>query len=739
MDSTKDNYNKLHKSNIHLINVQESIEQAINDYLRDKGYNQHIKLLPIAEHLDYEGDFCFIANTIIPRDTLKKVETLATDISQIRSIEKVNIEVNKRGKQPIVYINITVAAELKREYFTKLIKKTCKHATSEEFGTLEDNKGKIAVVEHTSANPISPIHVGNLRNTIQGDTFARMLESTGYTVYRHYLINDGGLQIGFTAIGYKMLMDKGIRPAIKFDHWLGQVYAIMNLFYNSQKIKSKFSHLKLSNNISKISGSDVKSISEFIEKEIRTLDRSVEEIQHEIITITKKKEKAQKKRDLAQKKRNRTKLYEEKKDVEKYYRTDSDLAERFPKVYSLLYKAVGEVDLVQMTSDFLQRYETGDDKEIVKLFRQMVNWTLESFKWTLRRYKVHFDSFDFETDISWSNRADEFLIQLSKTEDCVIEGKAVRFRYSSHLMRAFMKDLGLSKRDLKIRGSVPDLQLSRSNGTSLYVMKDLAYSVLKFETRNADVVYNVVGEEQALAQFQLLPLLYKLGYQKYAKYLHHYGYEIVNLVGRTMSGRLARYVTADQFFDETFVRARMAKRASEKERGETPPQSDEEFKEEESILTAVTLATTRFPLIETSPSKRIQLDLDRELDMKRNSGPFILYAHARTMGILLKVSYEEKYADYSTLWDNPEVNSIIIHLQEFEDVLRRGVSEMDPSKLTDWIFKLAQYFMKFYEKNQIMREQNIATKHAKLSIVRAVKNALMKSMSILGIPVTERI
>jgi len=628
---------------------------------------------------------------------------------------------------------------LKREYFTKLIKKTCKHATSEEFGTLEDNKGKIAVVEHTSANPISPIHVGNLRNTIQGDTFARMLGSTGYTVYRHYLINDGGLQIGFTAIGYKMLMDKGIRPAIKFDHWLGQVYAIMNLFYNSQKIKSKFSHLKLSNNISKISGSDVKSISEFIEKEIRTLDRSVEEIQHEIITITKKKEKAQKKRDLAQKKRNRTKLYEEKKDVEKYYRTDSDLAERFPKVYSLLYKAVGEVDLVQMTSDFLQRYETGDDKEIVKLFRQMVNWTLESFKWTLRRYKVHFDSFDFETDISWSNRADEFLIQLSKTEDCVIEGKAVRFRYSSHLMRAFMKDLGLSKRDLKIRGSVPDLQLSRSNGTSLYVMKDLAYSVLKFETRNADVVYNVVGEEQALAQFQLLPLLYKLGYQKYAKYLHHYGYEIVNLVGRTMSGRLARYVTADQFFDETFVRARMAKRASEKERGETPPQSDEEFKEEESILTAVTLATTRFPLIETSPSKRIQLDLDRELDMKRNSGPFILYAHARTMGILLKVSYEEKYADYSTLWDNPEVNSIIIHLQEFEDVLRRGVSEMDPSKLTDWIFKLAQYFMKFYEKNQIMREQNIATKHAKLSIVRAVKNALMKSMSILGIPVTERI
>jgi len=102
VDSTKDNYNKLHKSNIHLINVQESIEQAINDYLRDKGYNQHIKLLPIAEHLDYEGDFCFIANTIIPRDTLKKVETLATDISQIRSIEKVNIEVNKRGKQPIV-------------------------------------------------------------------------------------------------------------------------------------------------------------------------------------------------------------------------------------------------------------------------------------------------------------------------------------------------------------------------------------------------------------------------------------------------------------------------------------------------------------------------------------------------------------------------------------------------------------------------------------------------------------
>ena len=718
--------------------MKDSVQREINSHLEQLGISKKINLLPIADHLDFEGDFCFIVNTIAPKNPKQEGERLSKEIAALNSISDASIAVNDTGKNPIVYLNLKLSDEIKKQHYTDLIKSTCDNLADPKFGEVEDNVGKIAIVEHTSANPISPIHVGNLRNSIQGDTFARMLEKTGYRVFRHYLVNDGGLQIGFTVIGYQMLKEKGVKPAIKFDRWLGQVYAIMNLFYNSQRIKTKFMDKELDRDVYRISSEDLEKITEILESQRSQIELEMKVIEKQITQTKDKKSLKNLKRELAKKKRDITKVVEESKEVVKYYDTSSDLSNRFPDMYHLLHESVKNIDLLQMTADYLYRYEKGEEKEIIDLFREMANWTLESFKWTLRRYGIVFDSFDFETDVTWSNLAEELLVRLSDTEECLIEGKAVRFRYEPKLMKAFMRDLGLKKSDLKIRGNIPDLQLSRSDGTSLYVMKDLAYTIQKFERRKADVVYNVVGEEQALAQFQLLPLLYKLGYHDYAKNLHHYGYEKVNLVGRTMSGRLARYVTSDQFYEESYVRARMAKRASEEARGESSPRSDEEYLEEEKILRAVTLATTRFPLIESSPNKRIHLDLDRELDMKRNSGPFVLYAHARANGILKKIQLKGK-ADFSILWNNQEVIQMVRHMATYEETLRRAVSEMDPSKLTDWIFKLAQLFMKFYEKNPIMKENDKGAKQAKLHLVLATKNALAKTMETIGIPVTERI
>jgi arginyl-tRNA synthetase len=51
------------------------------------------------------------------------------------------------------------------------------------------------VVEHTSANPTGPIHVGRARNPIIGDALVRTLELAGYDVEAHYYVNDAGRQV----------------------------------------------------------------------------------------------------------------------------------------------------------------------------------------------------------------------------------------------------------------------------------------------------------------------------------------------------------------------------------------------------------------------------------------------------------------------------------------------------------------------------------------------------------------
>ncbi|PSP82711.1 arginine--tRNA ligase [Halobacteriales archaeon QS_6_64_34] len=75
-------------------------------------------------------------------------------------------------------------------------------ATGEEYGRLPDRETSV-VIEHTSANPTGPVHVGRARNPIIGDAVARVLDYAGYDVDRHYYVNDAGRQIAVFTWAYE--------------------------------------------------------------------------------------------------------------------------------------------------------------------------------------------------------------------------------------------------------------------------------------------------------------------------------------------------------------------------------------------------------------------------------------------------------------------------------------------------------------------------------------------------------
>src|SRR6056297_2895814 len=75
-------------------------------------------------------------------------------------------------------------------------------ATDDGYGRLPDQDESV-VVEHTSANPTGPVHVGRARNPIIGDAVARVLDYAGYDVDRHYYVNDAGRQIAVFTWAYE--------------------------------------------------------------------------------------------------------------------------------------------------------------------------------------------------------------------------------------------------------------------------------------------------------------------------------------------------------------------------------------------------------------------------------------------------------------------------------------------------------------------------------------------------------
>ena len=79
---------------------------------------------------------------------------------------------------------------------------TVEAAQSSDFGHLEPT-GESVVVEHTSANPTGPVHVGRARNPIVGDAVARVLAFAGHDVDRHYYVNDAGRQMAVFTWAYE--------------------------------------------------------------------------------------------------------------------------------------------------------------------------------------------------------------------------------------------------------------------------------------------------------------------------------------------------------------------------------------------------------------------------------------------------------------------------------------------------------------------------------------------------------
>ena len=82
----------------------------------------------------------------------------------------------------------------------------------EAYGRTDAGKGKKAIVEYVSANPTGPLTVGHGRNAVLGDTFANLLDWTGYDVTREYYFNNGGRQMRILGESVKARAEALVHP-----------------------------------------------------------------------------------------------------------------------------------------------------------------------------------------------------------------------------------------------------------------------------------------------------------------------------------------------------------------------------------------------------------------------------------------------------------------------------------------------------------------------------------------------
>ena len=533
------------------------------------------------------------------------------------------------------------------------------------YGFTQTESPQTVMVEHTSANPNSPLHIGNARNSIIGDSLARLLKKRGHNVLTHFLVNDMGRQVAMATYGWRLLGKP--EPMDPAELWVGTIYAAVNV------VSEILKHRK-----------DLKEAEE---------NGWVYEAQ------------------------------EAQEGLEEYEKAAIMLRERYPGLYVNIEKILPGIEDPQAEIVALNTAYENNEPQTVTDVRRVVQYCLKGFEKSLGTIDITLDSFDYESDLVWARAAEQVLDKLNET-GYVIKDQGVQVLDCDWVAR----DLGLKERwGLHPDHEIPRLVLARSDGTTLYTLRDMAYHLWKFE--RTDRAVNVIGMEQTLAQLQLRIALAGMGHIEMGDNLRHYAYEFVKLPGVKMSGRLGRYVTLNEVLERAVT---LAYEEVQKRTPELPEA------EKQDIARMVGYGAVKHTLLSVDPMKQVVFDWKKALNFETNSAPYIQYSHARTCNIIKKAQeLADVTPDYGLLTDPKEVE-LVNTLAGFPDTFQQAADMLQPADVTTYANNLADKFNSFYATQYVIGADTPQLGAARLALVEATRITLRNALNTLGIEAPER-
>ena len=519
-------------------------------------------------------------------------------------------------------------------------------------------------VEHTSANPSGPLTMGHARNSVLGDTLARLLDARGHNVNRRFYVDDVGRQVSILAYGFRLLEEP--EPVGKVDHWLGRLYAFTNCAVQIEATKKKLKWLN-------------ETPGSFEER--LTLQRNLDEwvgIAAEMETL------------------------------------DKDLFSR------VIGAVKSQPDPEAAVQEIGLNYEKME-QDTVRLVRKVANLCLEGIKTTLSSMDIVFDTWDWESQVVWGGLVEKALARLRQLPFTKIEGSSASLDINAIVDAFSLREAyGLSE-----SYEVPSLTLIRSDGTTLYPTRDIAYTLVKFA--DSDRVINVIASEQSLPQLQIRLALHALGEKKASQNLIHYAYGLVELPGVKMSKRRAHYIALDEVIQQAYARVIETMAGRKEELGKD---------ESDAVVRSIALGAVRFAMLCVNSMKNFTFTWDRVLSLERNSAPFINYAYTRAGSILRKLGEIPKDADF-TLLTEPLEKLLIFRIGQMPEVFCEAADQLKPEELANYANAIAEKFHEYYEKVDVIHADE-QVKKARALLVKGIQIVLRNSMELLGIQVSER-
>ena len=132
---------------------------------------------------DYTTTFCLAASKAMKKNP-REVATILTERMVLEGSYFTSVEIAGPG-----FLNFRMGEKWYRDTLAVV------EEEGAEYGKNDSLKGEKIMVEFVSANPTGPMHMGNARGGVLGDTLAAVLAKSGAQVWREFYVNDAGNQI----------------------------------------------------------------------------------------------------------------------------------------------------------------------------------------------------------------------------------------------------------------------------------------------------------------------------------------------------------------------------------------------------------------------------------------------------------------------------------------------------------------------------------------------------------------
>uniref|UniRef100_A0A7M4FF94 Probable arginine--tRNA ligase, mitochondrial n=1 Tax=Crocodylus porosus TaxID=8502 RepID=A0A7M4FF94_CROPO len=368
------------------------------------------------------------------------------------------------------------------------------------------------------------------------------------------------------------------------------------------------------------------------------------------------------------------------------------------EVYVQVNKAAQDENVKKMAQDFFKKLEARE-AQVLSLWQRFRNFSIEEYVHIYKRLGVHFDEYSGES--FYHEKSQEVLKMLDKKGLLQKTGEGTG-----------IVDLS-EKRDLSSCSVV-----ARSDGTSLYITRDLAAAIDRMNTYNFDTMIYVTDKSQS-SHFQKLFQILKLMDYEWAERCQHVPFGLV----QGMKTRSGEVVFLEDVLDE--ARTRMLQNMA----------SAKTTKELENPLETAEMVGLAALIIQDFKGHLLsdyQFSWDRVLQSRGDTGVFLQYTHAR-LHSLEQMCGNGQLANFNAAClQDPQALSILQHLLRYDEVLYKSSEDLQPKHIVSYLLTLSHLAGAAHETLHVKGSApEIA--QARLCLFQAARLVLANGMKLLGI------